>query len=509
MPLSACEIDAIDKHINHLTINSSSLDLVPLLVDNQILTLQDVEQIQKEKDDKAKVTVVFDKLKEKDAEKFYKFCDLLQSSNDETAAKYASIMLQDALKANTIRARRSTKRIRSRAKSSSGDVKSLSRTYAKICKSQDCSVFAWGNNQSYQLGSCQFEKLRVPAINKILSDYKPISIAGGTSNSYFVSSSGKLYELGKSMITKPVLNDDYSHHQKILTTPQPVFGFSNVFVTQVMVHHDGEYAMAITSNGQLYTWGCGPLGNNTTCSTAHPVKALLGKEIIQASCSVTHCAAVTSKGKLYTWGEGKYGGLGHPDCKCHIKPKKVKAFKDKKVKMVACGGTNNYNFTVAITTDGQVWTWGDCKCGKLGRDNGQSTHLPAALDSLNDKNIVKVSCSCECTLALSNDGELFAWGYGDFLHPGFFRDDIIPFPYKVEMFNDIKVADFAVGSSNGIICTKDGKVYTWGYNDYGQLGNGFRQDSLSQLCPVTALQYFKLDRVACGFSHVFAWQLKA
>lgn len=81
-----------------------------------------------------------------------------------------------------------------------------------------------------------------------------------------------------------------------------------------------------------------------TFSSPHLIKALSGKEIIQASCSVTHFAAVTSKGKLYTWGEGRHGGLGHNDLKCHLKPKKVKAFKDYKVKMVACGGTNHYNF---------------------------------------------------------------------------------------------------------------------------------------------------------------------
>ena len=81
-----------------------------------------------------------------------------------------------------------------------------------------------------------------------------------------------------------------------------------------------------------------------TCSTPRPVKALSGKEITQASCSVTHFAAVTSKGKLYTWGEGKHGGLGHNDLKYHLKAKKVKALKDHKVKMVACGGTNHYNF---------------------------------------------------------------------------------------------------------------------------------------------------------------------
>ena len=48
----------------------------------------------------------------------------------------------------------------------------------------------------------------------------------------------------------------------MLTTPQLVCGLKNVFVTEVMIHPDGEYVMAITSNGKLYSWGCGPQDNN-------------------------------------------------------------------------------------------------------------------------------------------------------------------------------------------------------------------------------------------------------
>ena len=79
----------------------------------------------------------------------------------------------------------------------------------------------------------------------------------------------------------------------------------------------------------------------------------------------------------------------------------------------------------------------------------------------------------------------------------------------MEILSNFQVIDFAVGNNNAVVCTTDGKVFTWGYNDYGQLGNGCRQNSLYQVCPVTTLQFFKLNRVACGFSHVFAWQLKA
>ena len=126
MPLNPCEIEAIEKHASHLTHNLSSIDLIPLLIDHQIFTHQDIEQVQNDNDDKAKIAIVMEILKDKDPGQFYRFCNLLQDSNNEIIATYAGKMLRYAVETNMITDSRVT-RVRNRAKSSSGDVKSLSR----------------------------------------------------------------------------------------------------------------------------------------------------------------------------------------------------------------------------------------------------------------------------------------------------------------------------------------------------------------------------------------------
>lgn len=126
MPLNPCEIEAIDKHANLITSKLSSIDLISLLIDHQIFTHQDIEQIQNENDDNAKMAIVMEMLKDKDPGQFYKFCNLLQASSDETIATNAGKMLQHAIETNIITNSRPT-RVRNRARSSSGDVKSLSR----------------------------------------------------------------------------------------------------------------------------------------------------------------------------------------------------------------------------------------------------------------------------------------------------------------------------------------------------------------------------------------------
>lgn len=67
-------------------------------------------------------------------------------------------------------------------------------------------------------------------------------------------------------------------------------------------------------------------------------------------------AAITTDGHLYTSGEGKYGALGHNDGKDYKEPKLVEFFVKNNLKIVdvVCG----YSNMMALTQDGDVWTWG-------------------------------------------------------------------------------------------------------------------------------------------------------
>ena len=71
---------------------------------------------------------------------------------------------------------------------------------------------------------------------------------------------------------------------------------------------------------------------------------------------------MTASGELYTWGKGRYGRLGHGGSEDQMKPKLVEALVGYNVKSIACGSGDAQ--TLCITTDDNVWSWGDGDYGK-------------------------------------------------------------------------------------------------------------------------------------------------
>ena len=94
------------------------------------------------------------------------------------------------------------------------------------------------------------------------------------------------------------------------------------------------------------------------------IEAIQGFEVVDIGGGGAHSAAITANGQLYTWGKGRYGRLGHGDSEDQLKPKLVEELVGYKVIDVACGSGDAQ--TLCITDDDNVWSWGDGDYGKLG-----------------------------------------------------------------------------------------------------------------------------------------------
>jgi alpha-tubulin suppressor-like RCC1 family protein len=127
----------------------------------------------------------------------------------------------------------------------------------------------------------------------------------------------------------------------------------------------GTHTAAIKTDGTLWCWGgggSGRIGNNSTANTFSPVTVSGGITTWNyVACGVNHTAAITTDGILYTWGENTNGKLGDGSTTARSSPGTIVG-----------GGTDwkivagALQHTLAVKTDGTLWSWGDNTNGKLG-----------------------------------------------------------------------------------------------------------------------------------------------
>lgn len=122
----------------------------------------------------------------------------------------------------------------------------------------------------------------------------------------------------------------------------------------------------------------------------------MGKKPRQVSCGGFHTAVVTEDGHLYTFGGGEHGQLGHNDRVNKVKPTQVQALVGTFVSQITCG----WSHSVALTSTGKVFTWGNGDHGKLGHGSGRKVCVPNQVDKLKDYRVVRVASYNEHTAAL-------------------------------------------------------------------------------------------------------------
>lgn len=147
-----------------------------------------------------------------------------------------------------------------------------------------------------------------------------------------------------------------------------------------------------------------------------------GIRIVQISAGgglvrVAHSLLLTSTGRVLSFGTGQYGALGHgyaggkqlPDI---LRPQYIDALAGTRIVCVSAGEIHS----AAVSVDGDVYTWGDGFCGQLGHGDKSPQVSPVQVEKggLEDECISHVSCGARHTLAVTEDGECFSWGLGYF-----------------------------------------------------------------------------------------------
>ena len=140
--------------------------------------------------------------------------------------------------------------------------------------------------------------------------------------------------------------------------------------------------------------------------------ALLGKTVTAIAGGGGHTVALTSDGKVFAWGKNTYGQLGDGTTNYHGTPTPVAVRGLFGKGMTAIAGGRDH--TVALTSEGKVFAWGNGTYGQLG--DGTTTlerKTPVAVDmtgALAGKTVTAIAAGNSHTVALTSDGKVFAWG---------------------------------------------------------------------------------------------------
>lgn len=268
----------------------------------------------------------------------------------------------------------------------------------------------------------------------------------------------------------------------------------------------GLHSAALTRQGQLFTWGYGGFG-----ALGHSVchRELLPKQvhnhweggIVYLATSGAHTAAVSDSGELYTWGrdegEGRLGlgSAGGPDEGVLATPTKVKAF-PLPVASVSCGGF----FTLALTSEGQIWSWGGNSNYELGRGTKGNDWRPKPIPSLESVRIIQIASGGFHSLALTDDGKVLTWGHGGQGQLGHGSLETGCIPQVVQALADERVVHIACGSLSSAAVTDSGKLYMWGKGRDNQLG----VPGLPDIQPLPVLVNFLVEDEKLGPAHVLA-----
>ncbi|ONI14366.1 hypothetical protein PRUPE_4G277200 [Prunus persica] len=258
------------------------------------------------------------------------------------------------------------------------------------------------------------------------------------------------------------------------------------------------------SRTQAYSWGWGDFGrlghgNSSDLFTPQPIKALYGLRIRQIACGDSHCLAVTMEGEVQSWGRNQNGQLGLGTTEDSLVPQKIQAFQGISVKMVAAGAEH----TAAVTEDGSLYGWGWGRYGNLGLGDRNDRLVPEKVSMVNSEKMVMVACGWRHTISVSSLGRLYTYGwskYGQLGH-GDFEDHLVP--HKLEALSNNFICETAGGWRHTMALTSDGKLYGWGWNKFGQVGVG---DNIDHCSPVQVKfpHDQKVVQITCGWRHTLA-----
>ncbi|MFO1135425.1 MAG: hypothetical protein U1E30_09605 [Rhodoblastus sp.] len=344
-------------------------------------------------------------------------------------------------------------------------------------------VASWGRNTDGEIGDGTSTQRTSPVAIGVtpFGNASVIQVAGGVNHSCALDVNGRVWCWGLG--NNGQLGDNTGVQR---LTPTAVLSSGALAGKSVVQIAAGQaHTCAMTADGGVYCWGYnfyGQLGDGTSFQRNAPVAvstsgALAGKKVVQITAGVYHTCALTSDGKAYCWGDNSNGALGDNTGTQRFVPTAVSTsgvLSGKTVTQISGGGYH----TCALTSDGGLYCWGSNSGGELGDGGTLLRNAPVAVvtsGALAGKTPVQISAGGYHSCALVSSGSAYCWGANSFggLGDGTTTQRLTPVAVSTSgALTGKTIVQISANFDFTCALTSDGRVYCWGYNGYGNLGDG-------------------------------------
>eukprot|EP01035_Chromulina_nebulosa_P017384 gene17384-22933_t len=270
-----------------------------------------------------------------------------------------------------------------------------------------------------------------------------------------------------------------------------------------------EHSVLLSKSGKIYVCGynengqCG-IGSNQSVKIPTIIHGVLDVENvtqIHAYNGCEHTIAITSDGKLYSFGYNLRGQLGLGGANSEFVPRLVKSLLSRKVVMASC----SYHHSFFLCSDNSIYSCGRNDSGQLGLGDCTDRKTPQLVTSnITQHTINSMSCGQYHSMLLTSNNKVFVCGKNDYGQLGLDNVDSCYVLTSITVpFLDVNdsVTSICCGYYHSLLLTSCSMIYGFGRNDDGQLGLGHSQLKIQHITPILSLRNKNCKQISAGCYH--------
>lgn len=256
--------------------------------------------------------------------------------------------------------------------------------------------------------------------------------------------------------------------------------------------------LAIDENGNLWSWGLnnnGQVGNGaeTDADVLTPTQIMPGTKFTQVCSGNLFCLALDEDGNIWSFGTNGVGQLGVDGISSSNEPAKIVS--ETTFTKISAGSSHG----LAIDINNKLWAWGLNSSGQLGSGTTNNSNVPVQI--MSDIDFKEITTGYNSSAAISTTGALYTWGENSEGQLGNGTNDPVNIPTEIESGKTFTKVQMSKGGNFTLATDSEGKLYAWGNNKYGQLGNGTFENSNT---PVAILADKQIKEITAGYNHTLA-----